>query len=106
MVDVDCQVSATGSYRPPVFSKDPTEPPQRITTLPVHTAVGYPLLSGAPTLQIGSQVSVTGSYRPPLSSELPPQTTITVPVQTAVCVDLALGAATVDVGSHESATGS
>ena len=39
MVLVAVQLLLVGLYRPPVFEKLPSYPPQTIISLPVHTAV-------------------------------------------------------------------
>src|SRR5262245_10727811 len=110
---VACQVSATGSYRPPVlsgFDWDSRKPPQTIMRPPVHTALAEPLGTGALTVVVVCHESEMGSYRAPVSRSvsevLPPQTIMRAPSQTAAWRERASGAPTDDVGCQESAAGS
>jgi hypothetical protein len=65
-VDVGVQVSAAGSYRPPVLSAKLPIPPHTIIRLPDQTAVCLERAEGAFVVDVGAQVSVAGSYRPPV----------------------------------------
>src|SRR5439155_26745941 len=89
-VEVGCQVSVSGSYRPPEsrgVGPPPTWPPQTIIRVPVQIAECEVRPVGALTVETASHESWIGSYSPPvfvcpeLSS--PPQTIISVPLQTA-----------------------
>jgi hypothetical protein len=113
VVDVAAQVSATGSYLPPVLVVPPTAlvvPPQTIIRVPAHTAVGERRAVGAPVVDMAAQAFVAGSYRLPVLMGLeaklfPPHTIMCVPVQTAVCWYRASGASSV-VATHVSVAGS
>jgi hypothetical protein len=68
-IEVDAQLSAAGSYRPPVLRYQGAEvlvPPHTIISLPVQTAACPYRASGAFVEEIGAQLSDTGSYRPPV----------------------------------------
>ena len=89
MVLVGVQLSAMGSYLPPLFKPlGPLTPPQTIISLPIQTAVWLSRASGALVILVAVQLSVLGLYLPPvlkkLKSSYPPQTIISLPVQTAV----------------------
>src|SRR5437867_10822481 len=91
------QVSATGSYWPPVFTGADswTPPAQTSIRLPVHTAVWRVRPEGALIVDTEVQLSVRGLYLPPVSATLPAscprQTTMLDPVQTAVREPRAVG---------------
>jgi hypothetical protein len=65
---VALQLSALGWYLPPVLKggEPPTNPPQTIISLPVHTAVCSDRGLGALNLMVVIQLSVLGLYFPPL----------------------------------------
>jgi len=63
-VEVGCQVSVAGLYRPPVLEE---KPPHTTISLPVQTAVLHTRGDGAFVVEVEVQLSVTGSYRPPVS---------------------------------------
>ena len=69
-IAVAVQVSAVGSYRPPVLKftpgSEPFQPPQTTMTLPVQTAVWACRPAGAFTSEVGVQLSIAGSYLPPV----------------------------------------
>src|SRR4029453_17092114 len=79
---------ACAQYRPPVFKKLPSNPPQTIISVPIHTAVWSSRASGALGVLVALQLSVLGLYLPPVlkskSLSTPPQTIISLPVHTAV----------------------
>jgi hypothetical protein len=83
------QLSALGLYFPPVFKATlPSNPPQTIISMPVHTAVGSHRAVGGLVVLVAVQLSVPGAYLPPVFvpwnvSSNPPQTIISLPVQTA-----------------------
>jgi hypothetical protein len=66
MVLVAVQLSARGSYRPPVFKGLPLYPPQTIISLPFHTAACAIRLAGALVRLVAVQLSVLGLYFPPV----------------------------------------
>ena len=88
MVLVAVQVSVFGLYLPPVSKKvlRPSQPPQTIISLPVHTARWSTRAVGALVVLVAIQLSVTGLYLPPVfvPGNPPPQMIISVPVHTAV----------------------
>ena len=90
MVLVAIQLLVPGLYLPPVLKmlKLSSNPPQRIISLPIQTAVCPARIEGALVVAVAAQVFVPGKYFPPVLKELPPlsppQMIITVPVQTAV----------------------
>jgi hypothetical protein len=65
---VDNQLSAVGSYLPPVFScmPPPAYPPQIIISLPIQTALWRNRTVGALVVVVGVQLSRVGSYFPPV----------------------------------------
>jgi hypothetical protein len=67
VVLVAVQLSALGSYLPPVFKELPLYPPQTIISLPVHTTASASRAAGTPTMLVAVQPSVLGSYVPPVS---------------------------------------
>src|SRR5688572_15677852 len=74
------QLSATGSYSPPVLRP---EPPQTIIRLPVQTAA-CPVRAEGEVVEVAVHVSVCGLYLPPLERLtdpfVPPQMIMVVPV--------------------------
>jgi hypothetical protein len=87
VVLVAVQLSVLGLYLPPVFNQlSPSNPPQTIISLPVHTA-GPPVV-GALVVLVAVQLSVLGLYLPPVFNTplmpIPPQTIISLSVHTAV----------------------
>src|SRR2546425_1821784 len=85
VVAVGVQVSAVGSYRPPVFRYEPLYPPQTTMRPPVQITLWPERGEGAFVVVVGVQVSVAGSYWPPeLKYEPPPHTITRLPVQTAL----------------------
>jgi len=108
---VAVQVSAVGSYRPPVLKftpgSEPFQPPQTTMTLPVQTAVWACRPTGAFTREVGVQLSIAGSSLPPVCrSGYPPHTIMTLPVQIAVWLVRGKGALAMEVGTHVSVSGS
>src|SRR5262245_5057082 len=88
VVDVRVQVSAAGSYWPPVLRLDPLPgyPPHTIMRFPVQTVLCCLRAEGAFVVDVAVQASVAGSYRPPVTDPPPPpHTTISLPVHTAEC---------------------
>ena len=93
-----------GLYRPPVLKKSvlPSDPPQTIISLPVHTAECEYLAVGGLGALIKFQVSVSGLYLAPVTTAAagtpgpnilcPPQMIISLPVHTAECPLRAAGA--------------
>ncbi len=89
MVLVAVQVSALGSYLPPVLKGlTSSVPPQTIISLPVPTPVCLYRAVAALAVLVAAQLSVPESYLPPVFKRLvpsdPPQTIISLPAKTAV----------------------
>src|SRR6478735_5155145 len=85
---VAIQLFVPGLYLPPVLKilKLSSNPPQRIISLPVQTAVCPARIEGALVVAVAVQVFVPGLYFPPVfrgKPLLPPHTIISLPVQTA-----------------------
>jgi hypothetical protein len=67
MVLVAVQLFVVGVYLPPVFTPlEPSNPPQTIISLPVHTAVWPVRASGALVVLVAVQLSVLGLYLAPV----------------------------------------
>jgi hypothetical protein len=63
---MEVQLSVLGLYLPPVFKALPSDPPQTIISLPVHTAVCWSRASGALVVLVAVQLSVVGLYLAPV----------------------------------------
>src|SRR6186997_990053 len=102
-VVIGVQVSETGSYRAPSFSRSELrseDPPQTMTREPVQTIV-WPLRGeGCPVVAIGLQVLVAGSKR------FPGQITRTDPVHAPWLIVVCVGAPLGFMGVQASAAGS
>src|SRR5207248_2574612 len=103
---VGVQLSAIGSYLPPVCKGFmPSLPPQISISLPVQTAVFRNRAAGTLKVLVGLQLSLVGLYRPPSVRRLPPpHTTISLPVHIALWPSRATGAFTTVVGVQLSLT--
>ena len=66
VVLVAVQLSVPGLYLPPLFSGEPSYPPQIIILFPVQTALCAVLAEGALAVLVAVQVFVLGLYFPPV----------------------------------------
>ena len=100
------QLSAFGSYRPPVSRLVlPVLPPHTSISPPVQSAEWRPRATGALETETGRQVFCAGSYAAPefrCVPELsrPPQTITSEPVQIIECSILPEAAPTIDIDIH------
>ena len=71
VVLVAVQLFVLGLYLPPVFKSkiDGLYPPQRIISLPVHTAVCKDRAEGTLVMLVAVQLSVLGLYLPPVFTD-------------------------------------